>query len=578
MPIVPNATGPNATGSNNDRARNMTEVCDAYWEMQLERNPVWATELGDNRYNHLLPDYSPETRARYTAMTREIVAKFQAIPEEALTGQDRVSHEVMSQLLKTDIDGEPFMDENWTINPLHGPWSTLTELAERQPLDSAAGAADLKARFLAAPQMMNQIITNLRQGLKDNTIGPRIGPERVSAQVRRMIQVNPETSSFMPKREHAQGLSDAEFNTLLTDLADIVRDQIYPSLGRFADFLEFDYLPHARTEPGLCHMKGGSAFYEFLVELFTSRQDTAEHIHQVGLQELTRIHAEMLEIAQTTAGISNIREFVTWLRARPDQYLPDRNSLLEFNRAAVSRAEAALPQMFGKLPSTRCLVRPIEEFREADSPSGYYSHAPEDGSRPAYYYVNTYRPEHRPIYNMEALAFHEAVPGHHLQIALAQELKDLHPVRRHIGQTAYVEGWALYTERLCDEFGLYSSPFMRFGMLNYQAWRAARLVVDTGLHAMGWSREKALEVMLENTAHAANEAAIEIDRYICMPGQALSYMTGRMAIDALRRESKQRLGAQFDLKTFHAQILQNGALPLASLERVIQQWLSESGV
>lgn len=561
-----------------EAARKLNEVCDAWWALQLERHPLWSTELGETRYNHVLPDYGVEGRNHFYAKVRELAAAFSTISEDALTGQDRITHEAMAQLVKTELDGAPFRDECWLVNPLHGPWSMITELAERQPTGTEKGMADLLSRYQAVPTMFRQLTDALREGLAEGKVSPRIGPERVIGQIKRMLEIPVETSTYLPLREHAPAFSDAQFEAHRQTVIETVKTHIYPSLQAFASFLSDEYLLHTRVEPGLCHMTQGREYYQFLIELYTSRTTTAEEIHQTGLDELKRIHAEMVAIAQETAGLSDIRAFVDWLRARPDQYLKTRDDVVNFNRAVVARAEQALPLMFSRLPSHRCQVRPVEAFREADSPSGYYSHAPEDKSRPAYYYVNTSRPDHRPVYNMEALAFHEAVPGHHLQISLAQELTDLHLVRRHINQTAYVEGWALYTERLCDEFGLYSSPFMRFGMLNYQAWRAARLVVDTGLHALGWSREKALQTMLDNTAHSANEATVEIDRYICMPGQALSYMTGRMAIDALRKEAKSRLGERFDLKVFHARVLENGSLPLATLERVVQHWLDEEGV
>lgn len=560
-------------------AEKLKHTCDAYYELQLRRHPHWASELGDYRWADKLPDFSEASRTEYYLELNAIRADFYRIDAFSLSGQDAVTYEVMEHLLRTERDGEGFRDECWSINPLHGPWTTVSELADRQPIFPRTSFEQLRDRYLAVPTMMGQIEQNLRDGLARGTTTSRIGPERVAAQLRRMIQIAPEVSSFIPKRQHnVPDLDDTTWAKMVVELAEIVQDSIYPVMEKFATFLERDYLTHARTAPGLCHMPGGREFYQYLIELYTSRVDTAEHIHQVGLEELARVHEEMKQIAFDQAGTRDIKEFVKWLRAKPDQYLHTREAILAFNRGALVRAEAVLPKVFARIPTKRVEVRPIEQFREMDSPSGYYSHAPDDGSRPAVYYLNCSRPEARPTYNMEALAFHEAVPGHHLQIALAQELSGLHPVRRHIGHTAFVEGWALYSERLCDELGLYSSPWTRFGMLNYQAWRAARLVLDTGIHAMGWSREKALDTMVANTAHSHSEAAIEIDRYICMPGQALAYMTGRMAIDALRKEAEERFGSRFDLKTFHSFVLDNGSLPLSSLERLVHRQLEEAGV
>ena len=301
---------------------------------------------------------------------------------------------------------------------------------------------------------------------------------------------------------------------------------------------------------------------------------TPESLHQLGLEQLDWAHAGMQEVAADLGWeTGEVSEIIVRMREDATQYVDQAAILLRLNREAVERAEAALPEVFGILPRIPIEVHPMEGHRATDSPAAYYYPAPEDRSRSAIYYVNAYLPETRPLFNLEALAFHEAIPGHHLQFAIAQDLADFHIWRRSTGQTAFVEGWALYSEVMADEMGLYSSPETRFGMYNYQAWRAARLVIDTGLHSMGWTRNEALQFLVENTALPENEAANEIDRYIAWPGQALGYMVGRLEIESLRRLAEATLTERFVLSDFHDQVLQNGAIPLSLLRENIDEWL-----
>lgn len=561
--------------TSSEAAQRLESIAHAYWEALMKRNPVWATDLGDNRYDDLLPDQSMAGRAAYFDELRGIRNELQQLPAGSLSGQPAITHEVLRGMLELELEGEPHLDEQWTLNPLHGPLGVLTDLAERQPVAPRAAFEKLVSRFSKVPAFLQQIEANLREGMGRGQTAARISAERIAAQIRRMLEIPPTSSSFVPPAK-PENMSDADFDALRQELADVVAKHVYPALAAHADFLEQSYLPHARTKPGLCHMPGGAEFYQYLIRMYTGSTDSAQAIHETGREELRRIHDEMRHIAADTLGCRDVREAAERLRGRPDQYLSSREELLDHNRALLERASAALPDYFSLLPTRRCEVRAVESFKEADSPSGYYCHASDDGSRPAYYYVNTYKPEQRPLFNMEALAFHEALPGHHLQIAIAQDL-ELPNFRRHIGQTAFIEGWALYTERLSDEMRLYSSQITRFGMLNYQAWRAARLVIDTGLHALGWGREQAIQEFLSLTAHTEHEATVEVDRYISMPGQALSYMLGRMQFDHLRSTARDRLGSRFDLKEFHARVLENGAVPLASLERIVDRWLTSPG-
>ncbi len=556
-----------------DAVSQLESVADAYWEILLERNPTMATDLGDHRYDDVLPDYSVEAREAYFSKIHALVDRFRAIVPEGLNGEHATTYAALKSLLDLELAAEPFQDDEWTINPLHGPATWLAEFPEKQPLHPRDAFEKLLARFKGSPKMFETVEERLATGIAKGTTASRIGVERLAAQLRRILGTPPERSAFIPPAPPPEGVTPEQFDGRRQELIEVVREYVYPALARHVDFLEKTYLPVARTTPGLCGIPGGQAYYRYLIKLYTGKEESPETIHEIGREEIRRLHQEMVEIGRRECGATSIRDIVASIQKRTDQYLPDRQALLDYNRGLLERAQARLPGFFGRLPTRRVEVRPVERFRELDAPSGFYSRAPDDGTRPAFYYVNTHHPQQRPIFNLEALAFHEAVPGHHLQIAIAQDLHQLPAFRRHLGQTAYVEGWALYAERLADEMGLYSSEIARLGMLNYQVWRAARLMIDTGIHAMGWSRDKAIAELLACTAHGEPEAVIEVDRYISMPGQALSYMIGRMAIDQLRHTAEAALGSRFDLKQFHDVVLEHGAVPLNTLEGIVARWI-----
>lgn len=551
----------------------LTELAGRYWRVFLDYHPSYASSLGHREYDHLLPDSSPKARAAHFAALKGLSDELKAIDGSALGGEDAITLESLGTTLRQDLAAEAHREDRWSINPLFGTHVWIAEMASRQPVGTDKELGALRSRFSQVPAYVAQELSNFQEGLDLGQVAFEAAVERTIGQIQRILNTPRSASPFLPPslREGAtpEGLSTeaiAAFNkTIDTD--------VIPALKRYQTFLESSYAPKARTSPGLNSIPGGEDYYRYSISYFTGRERDPQVVHQTGLDEISRLQEEMKIIAEEVTGSADLSKFQAHLRTRSDQTLPTKEGIVDFNQGLMDRAEAILPDYFNKLPSHSCQVRAIEAFREADSPAGYYDRAPGDGSRPAYYYVNTHNPSERPLYNMEALAFHEAVPGHHLQIALAQELSDLPAFRRNLGETAYIEGWALYTERLADEMGLYSSPLARFGMLNFQAWRAARLVVDTGLHAMNWSREQAINFLMDVTGFGHTDAAIEVDRYIVMPGQALAYMLGRMEIDAMRARAQERLGDQFDIKEFHGRVLHHGALPLASLNRLIDGWL-----
>lgn len=535
----------------------------------MERYPTWASYLGDRRWDDQLTDLSPEAREAWVASARAMKARLAAIDAAALPPEDRVTLDALVNQLDDVIDGEVCRLDEWTVDQLGGPQVSLGEIPTFHSVGTARDAQTLVARYTAARGMLAQHVENLRAGLAHGLCAPRINVERVLGQLDAMLATPVDESPFM-ELKLASALEGRR-----AEIRDAVEKHVYPGLAAYRDFLRDEYLGQARAEVGLAALAIGKECYAFLVRSHTGSTRPPAELHALGLAEMERIHGEMRAIVREVDGGADLPAFLAAIRHRQDQCLFSREALLAHNQKLLLRAQEALPRAFGRLPSIPCEVKAIEAYREKDAPAAYYYSAPDDGSRPAYYYLNTYAPETRPLYDMEALAFHEAVPGHHLQIALAQELKGLPDFRRHTGQTAFIEGWALYAEQLADELGLYSGPLTRFGMLNFEAWRAARLVVDTGMHALNWSRERALDYLTTNTAVHAEDAANEIDRYIIWPGQALAYKVGQLAIRELRQKAEQRLGTRFDLRAFHDAILAHGALPIPTLRREMERWMAE---
>ena len=450
---------------------------------------------------------------------------------------------------------------------MQGPQVALAMLLNWHTLESEKNARDLLARYRAIPAHLEQHVANLREGMREHRPSPRIAVERVAGQLRALLATSPEGSPYGRAVQKTSGV-------LKDDLLGAVHDHIYPAFAAYLRFLEADYLPIARTEPGLSSIPRGAETYAELVRQTTQSDLTPEQVHTIGTEELRAIHDEMRAL-----GVRNMRAHADALMADPRNAYGSRDELLQDAQHLYDRSLSRLPMHFGHLPSTPCRVIPIEDYREKDSVAAFYNPMNEDGSRPGTYYVNLYRPETRPRFNLPALTVHESVPGHHLQIAIAFEARGIPRFRRHrlgLGGalSAFTEGWGLYSERLGDEMGMYTSQPERFGMLSYQAWRAARLVVDTGIHALGWTRDRAITFMLDEVGLPENEVVNEVDRYIIWPSQALAYKIGQRHLEGLRRTASERLGARFQIRDFHDELLRHGAVPLSTASLVIAEWLA----
>jgi prolyl oligopeptidase len=457
-----------------------------------------------------------------------------------------------------------------------GGVQNLETTAEGLGLATAEDYEDWLARMAAVDTVIEQTMALQERGRASGHMPPAILMQRVPEQIAaQLVEESAHSPFYTAFATMPAAIPPERQDRLRQEAVRIIEDEIVPAYRKFSRYFENTYLPASRDSIGASELPYGKEFYEYRVRLYTTTRMTPEEIHRLGLAEVKRIRTEMQEIIDEREFEGDFAEFLTFLRTDPQFYYEDPDELLEAYLATSKRIDPGLVRLFGKLPRTPYGVRPIPESIAPDTTTAYYSPPAGDGSRAGYYYVNLYRPEVRPTYEIEVLTVHEAVPGHHLQIALAQELRGVPDFRKYSGFTAFTEGWGLYSESLGDELGLYQSPYSRFGALTYEMWRAVRLVVDTGMHYKGWTRQQAIDFFMDNAAKTELDIVNEIDRYIGNPGQALAYKIGQLKISELRSEAEQALGDEFDIRAFHDELLGAGALPLDVLETRMDRWLDE---
>ena len=562
-----------------DPAARLRALAERYWQRTLEDFPETATFLGLSGDHGRLADNSLAARDARLAWLRRLRAEVTAVPEAPLGADDRVTRAMLLEEIDKELATAVCETPLWEVHPLGGPQVEWPRLAELQSLATPVDGQRLLARYRAMPRYLATHIANLRTGLARGYRPVRIAVERVLGQLDALLTASDSAQALLEplRRRPAQGWPDDAWQAFTDSLRRTVHDDVLPAFARYRAFLASEALPRARgeTEVGVRANPDGLACHRAQIRAQTSLPLEPDEVHRRGLEEMDRIHAEMRAITRRLFGTEDLPAVFRRLREDPRYTFASRDEIEATARTAVARAQAALPRALGRLPRTPVEVRRLGAFEEKDAPAAYYFPPAADGSRPGIYYVNTYDPRSRPRYTAEVLAFHEAIPGHHVQIALAQELEGVPEFRKHAGTTAFVEGWALYSERLADELGLYSDDLQRLGMLSFQAWRAARLVTDAGMHALGWSRQRAIDYMLATTALTPLDAANEIDRYIVWPGQALAYMTGQMEIRRLRREAEAALGPRFDGRGFHDVVLGAGAVTLPLLRARVEAWIAE---
>jgi len=538
-------------------------------------DPIEATLIGDRRYDDRLPDPSLEADRKERARLEALAERVRAIDAGRLNDADRVTHAALLGEIDNDLAVRACAIGDWAVDPRDGPQVMFQNLAELQTVGSPEQAKALVARWQKIPAYLDGRMTNLRRALGEGRVASRGSVERVLRQLDELLATPVESWALAkPGRAEHPAFAEAERKALADGIAGAVSTGIRPAFERYRALLRAEILPRARDDEhvGLMHVPGGLACYQRLIKVHTSLELSADEIHRIGLEENARIRAEMVELGKRLFGTSDLASVQQRLRTDKAMFFSTRDEVENKAKETLARADAAMPRWFGHLPKTPCVVKRIEAYEEKDTTTAYYRQPAVDGSRPGTYYINTYAPETRPRYEAEVLALHESIPGHHTQIAIAQEMTGLPEFRKHVGVTAYVEGWALYTERLGREMGLYSGDLDRMGMLSFDAWRASRLVVDTGMHVKGWSRQQAVKYMLDNTVLDENNIAVEVDRYIGWPGQALAYKLGQREILALRREAEQRLGKAFDIRAFHDFVLAEGAVSLAVLRSELGRW------
>jgi uncharacterized protein (DUF885 family) len=546
-----------------------------YWEAQMRNFPTWATYLGDHRYDDRLTDHSA---GAYESRRKELQgfrARLEAIPLAGLSSADSLNHVLFARVLEDALDGAQFRSFLMPITQQGGPPSQFAELPTYHPQRTVEDIENYISRLHTFPILVDQVMANMHTGMEQGLMPARITMAKVLPQLDALIVRDPATSILATPVDSLPETIPAPEGTRLAKAIHLaIRDQVVPAYRKLRDYIRDRYLRACRPEPGIGSLPDGQARYAYAIRHYTTTNMTPAEIHELGRRELGHTRVGIRSVINRLGQRGTIRRFMDALRANPRFYHHSADSLMADFRIICKTIDARLPRLFGRLPQSWYDLREIEAFRAPSAPAAYYYGAPDDASRPAYFYVNTYRPETRPKYTMEVLAYHEAVPGHHLQLTLQQELKGLPDFRRHGGFTAFVEGWALYAERLPKEVGLYADPYSEFGRLTFESWRAVRLIVDTGIHHFKWTREEAIEFLREHTALAENDIVSEVERYIAWPGQALAYKIGQMKIANLRLQAEQRLGDRFDIRRFHDALLEEGALPLDLLEIKMERWLN----
>ena len=563
-----------------DAGVELNALFERHFEELLELNPVYSTFLGERRYNHLFANsIGPEHRAAEAEMARRYLAEIRAIDPASLGEQDRLSYEMFVSDLEREIESERFPTHLLPLNQFYSTPNFFVQLGSgtgAQPFETVEDYDAFLQRIDGFLAWMVQAEVNFKEGIEQGVVLPRILVEKTLPQLAAHVVADPEQSLFWkPVAEMPEAISGPERERLTAAYRAAITDKLVPAYARLHDFLRDDYLPHARDTVGMNALPDGEAWYAFNVENITTTDLTPAEIHEIGLAEVSRIHNEIRAVMERVGFEGTLHEFFVFTERDPQFFYATGEELIQGYRDLQAVVDPLLPKLFDLMPEANYEVRAVEPFREQSAAGGSYMRPAPDGSRPGIFYANTYDINARPKWAMESLSLHEASPGHHFQLSIQQELEGLPRFRRFGGYTAYTEGWGLYAETLGKELGVYTDPYQYYGALSAELWRAIRLVVDTGLHHHGWTREQVLEYMGKNSATAPARAIAEAERYIAIPGQALAYKIGQLKITALRDRAEAALGDRFDVRAFHTEVLEGGALPLDVLETKIDRWIEE---
>jgi uncharacterized protein (DUF885 family) len=552
----------------------LVALIDDNWQHRLRTYPELATAIGDNRFNDRLSDISPAAIARELDYDRNLLASLERIDSSQLSADDRLNQSLLIRSLKTDINGSQFKDWEMPATQMWGPHLDYAGLAKDMPFQTVADYKNYLSRLQKLPGVLNQSIANMRQGMRDGLMPPRYLLAKVAEEASDVASKTPSQSLFTdPLRHFPAVVTNADRARLTKEISDAVRTQVLPAYAAFAKFVKEEYQTKGRVEYGLWSLPQGDARYRQAIVEQTTTTSNPEELHALGLKQVAEIEKQMLTIAQKQ-GYKDLKSFNAHIFSDPHLHGTSGEQVLGLYQQYTNQMYAKLPQYFGRLPKNKLVVVPMEAYRAPHEVPADYSVGAGDGSRPGRINVNEYEPTKRLMLNVEAIAYHEGIPGHHLQFSIAQELNGLPPFRKFSEYNAFSEGWALYAETLAHEMGFYQDPYSEYGRLQNLMWRSIRLVVDTGVHSKHWSRQQMIDFFHAHSAMDDQNIETEVDRYIAWPAQALGYKLGEMTILRLRERARQQLGTKFDIHAFHDAVLDKGPLPLDVLEASVDQWIA----
>lgn len=565
---------PNASTLEARRAQ-FREAIEAQWQYEMKTHPELATYVGDRRYNDRLSDFSAKAIAAEDEENRQKLALFNGIDSGGFSPEELLDKELMIRGLRQAIEDTRLKTWEMPVNQVNGIHMDLAWMPAQMPFDTVKDYENYIARLHAIPRALAQSTDVMRIGLRDRLVPPRYLLEKVGEQAQTIAYSAPERSPFAkPAEKFPAAIGGNDQQRLREEILAAIEREVNPAYAAFARFVKQDYAPHGRTEFGVWAVPNGDAIYRDEVKESTTTNYTPAEIHEMGLRQVAEIETEMLKLAQSQ-GFHDLKSFNEHIRNDRALYGKSGQQIFDLYKHYSDQMQQKLPAYFGKQPPTRLEVVPMDAFRAPDAVPADYSPGSNDGSRPGRINVNEYAPEKRLLLNVEAIAYHEGIPGHHLQFSIAESLPDLPEFRRNASFNAYSEGWAFYAERLGREMGFYQDPYSEYGRLENEMWRSVRLVVDTGVHYKHWSRQQMIDFFTAHTAMDAQNIATEVDRYIAWPGQALGYKLGQMTILKLREEAKRELGGRFDIRKFHDAVLEEGPLPLDVLEEHVHQWIAQ---
>jgi uncharacterized protein (DUF885 family) len=545
------------------------------WEVTLRENPTFATSLGDRRFNHLLDPAGVEDVRRRTEENRRFLARLEAIPRDSLTPDERIHYDIFGRQARLGLEEVELGLHLIPITNREGFHTYFPQLPDNVPLNNTEDYQNYIARLNAFRTWVGQHVELMREGVRTGMVLPSVSLASIEETIQPHIVADPAQSLlWKPFTTFPAGVPEADRARLMAAGRQAIEESVVPGYRDFLQFIQSEYIPAGRRGIGASELPNGRALYSQRVRAYTTLDLTPDQVHETGLREVARIRAQLDSVMRATGFTGSWADFVQFLRTDPRFYVTTPEALLERTSLVLKRMDGELPRLFTRLPRMPYGIKTIPDYIAPRTTTAYYSRPSGDGTRAGTYWVNTYDLRSRPTYEIEALSFHEAVPGHHLQIALQQELEGLPTFRRFSSFTAFVEGWALYAEQLGYDVGFYTDPYSRVGQLTYEMWRACRLVVDTGMHWKGWTRQQAIDFMAENSALTILNITNEVDRYIAWPGQALAYKTGQMKISELRGEAQRALGSRFDLRRFHDVVLGSGSVPLTVLEENVRAWIA----